>query len=130
MFIKMKNACVSIQGFGKVGISAAVNLQEMGCKIIAITDSRGGIYNNDGLNIKQLIDHKTSTGSVVGFEGAENITNNQLFSLDCTILIPAALENVITTKNADKIKAKIICGAANNQLEDPIKDDKLLFSTG
>lgn len=111
--IKMKNSSVVIQGFGKVGRSAAVNLQEMGCKIIAINDSRGGIYNNEGLNIKQLINHKNSTGSVVGFEGAENITKNQLFSLDCTILIPAALENVITIKNAHKIKAKIISEGSN-----------------
>ncbi|MEM2560996.1 MAG: Glu/Leu/Phe/Val dehydrogenase [Candidatus Bathyarchaeia archaeon] len=111
--IRIKGAKVAIQGFGKVGWNAARLLYEEGFKIIAVSDSRGGIYNPEGLNPYEVFEHKKKTGSVVGFKGCKDITNEELLEIECDILIPAAIENQITEKNAGNVKAKIVAEAAN-----------------
>jgi glutamate dehydrogenase/leucine dehydrogenase len=111
--LKLKNATVAIQGFGNVGYHAAVAAQEVGAKVIAVSDSTGGIYASDGLNIPDVMAHKQKTGSVQNCKDGKNITNEELLELPCDVLIPAALENQITCKNADKIKAKMVAEAAN-----------------
>jgi len=111
--LKLKNAAVAIQGFGNVGYHAAVAAQEVGCKIIAVSDSTGGIYCADGLNPPDVLVHKEKTRSVQNYKDCKNITNEELIELSCDVLIPAALENQITCKNADKIKAKMVAEAAN-----------------
>jgi glutamate dehydrogenase/leucine dehydrogenase len=111
--IEIKNAKVVIQGFGNVGYHAAKILSEWGAKIIAVSDSKGGIYSDDGLDVDRVAEHKSYTGSVKGAEKCEEISNEKLLELECDILIPAALEEVITEKNADRINAKIISEGAN-----------------
>ena len=110
----LKGARVAIQGFGNVGWNAARLLhQEGGAKVIAVSDSSGGIYNEKGLDPLSVSEHKKKTGSVQNYQGARNITNEELLELDCDVLVPAALENVITKENAPRIKAKIIVEGAN-----------------
>ena len=110
----LKGARVAIQGFGNVGWNAARLLhQEGGAKIITVSDSSGGIYNEKGLDPLSVSEHKKKTGSVQNYQGARNITNEELLELDCDVLVPAALENVITKENAPQIKAKIIVEGAN-----------------
>jgi len=104
---------VAIQGFGNAGANAAEIWSKAGHKIVAVSDSKGGIYNPDGLNVEQVVRHKERTGSVIGLNGSQNITNEELLELDCDLLIPAALENVITKNNANNIKAKVILELAN-----------------
>ncbi len=111
--LKLKNASIAIQGFGNVGYNAAIAAQEVGAKIIAVSDSTGGIYCEDGLSIPDVLTHKEKTNSVQNYKGCKNITNEELLELSCDVLIPAALENQITCKNADKIKAKMVAEAAN-----------------
>ena len=105
----------AIQGFGNAGQRAALLHQEIlgGGKLIAVSDSRGAIFNADGFNPKELVTHKLKTGSVLGFPGAKQIPHEELLELDIEILYPAALENAITSKNANNIKAKVICELAN-----------------
>ncbi len=105
----------AIQGFGTVGQRAALLHQEIlgGGKLIAVSDSKGAIYNPDGFNPKELVSHKLKTGSIKGFPGGENITHEKLLTLNLEVLYPAALENTITSENADSINAKIICELAN-----------------
>jgi len=110
---KLKDATVAIQGFGKVGASAALRIHEMGCRIIALSDSKGGIYCLEGIDPKKVVEYKKKTQSVVGFEKCKPITNEELLELKCDVLIPAALENVITEANAAKVKAKLIAEGAN-----------------
>ena len=111
--IDMNGATVAIQGYGKVGRSAAQVLREMGCIIIAISDSKGGIFNQNGLDPVKVLEHKKRTGSVVDFKDSTYVANKDLLELDCDILIPAALENVLTEENAPRIKVKIISEGAN-----------------
>src|ERR671930_2699881 len=111
--VNMKTATVAVQGFGNAGQFAAQLVEEQGAKIIAASDSKGGVYNKNGLQVGALRKHKEKTGSVVGFPGAKSISNEDLIETECTILIPAALENQITRKNAGKINAKIVAEAAN-----------------
>ncbi len=111
--IRMKGATVAVQGFGKVGYSAAKVLNEMGCKIIAISDSKGCILNQNGLNLDKLKAHKDSSGSVADFKGSKEMAHEDLFGLDCDILVPAALENVITERNVDRVNTRIIVEGAN-----------------
>jgi glutamate dehydrogenase (NAD(P)+) len=105
----------AIQGFGNAGQRAALLHQEIlgGGKLIAVSDSRGAIINSAGFNPKELVMHKLKTGSVLGFPGAKQIPHEELLELDVEILYPAALENAITSKNANNIKAKVICELAN-----------------
>jgi len=111
--LKLKGATVAVQGYGNVGFHAAHLLHEIGCKIIAVSDSKGGIYNPEGLEPIKVQEHKSKTGSVVDYPNSKIITNEQLLELECDILVPAALENQITRANADKIKAKIVAEGAN-----------------
>ena len=106
--IDPKKATGVVQGYGNAGSIAAMLLNELGVKIIAVSDSKGGIYNEKGLNPTDVLKHKKKTGSVTKYPGSKSITNKELLEIKCDILIPAALENVITEKNAAKIKAKII----------------------
>ncbi len=111
--INMKTATVVVQGFGNAGQFAAQLVEEQGAKIIGASDSQGGVYNKNGIQVGALRRHKEKTGSVVGFSGTKSISNEDLLEQDCTILIPAALESQLTKKNAGKISTKIIAEAAN-----------------
>jgi len=110
---KVENASIAIQGFGNAGRTAAKLLSEKGYKIVAVSDSKTAIHNPKGLNIEKVIAHKQKTGSVKGFKGVKEITNENLLRLDVDVLIPAALEEVITKDNVNKIKAKVILELAN-----------------
>lgn len=112
--MELEGASVAVQGFGNVGsISAKLLAQEAGCRVVAVSDSRGGIYDPDGLDIPAVIEHKRQTGSVVGFGGVEGVTSAELLELPVDILIPAALENQITESNAPYIQAELIVEGAN-----------------
>ncbi len=111
--IPVKGARVAIQGAGNVGGFAALLMAEEGAKIVGISDSRSGVYDPAGLDIQPVIEHKKSTGSLDGITGVKEITNEELLALDCDILIPAAMENQITGKNAADVKAKIVVEGAN-----------------
>jgi glutamate dehydrogenase (NAD(P)+) len=104
---------VVIQGFGNVGGMSARLMARSGFKIICIIEYDGAVYNPTGLNIDALMQHRQETGSITGFAEGEDIDRDSAFFLDCDVLLPAAKENVITTANADRIKAKIICEGAN-----------------
>ena len=104
---------VAIQGFGNVGRNLAVILADQGASIVAVSDSSGGIYHTDGLNVAAVVEHKREHRSFEGFGGAETITNEELLVLDCDVLAPCALEQVITAENADKVKAAIVAEGAN-----------------
>ena len=112
--IDLKGKAMAVQGFGNAGQFAALLGSEiLGLKVVAASDSQGGVYNAKGMDPKALVEHKQKTGGVAGFPGAESISNDKLLELDVTVLFPAALENSITDKNADRIKAKIVCELAN-----------------
>ncbi|MDQ3976627.1 MAG: Glu/Leu/Phe/Val dehydrogenase, partial [Thermoproteota archaeon] len=111
--IDMKDATMAVEGFGNAGQFASQFVEDQGARLVAASDSKGGIYNKNGINVAELRRHKDKTGSVVGFSGANSVSNEELLETECTILIPAALENQITTKNASRIKAKIVAEAAN-----------------
>ncbi|MEM4379155.1 MAG: Glu/Leu/Phe/Val dehydrogenase [Thermoplasmatales archaeon] len=112
--IGLSNATVAIQGFGNAGEFAHKLVTEMfHSKVVAVSDSKGGIYKKEGLNFEEVKQHKMKTGSVVGFKGAKDISNEDLLKLDVDVLIPAALENQITSKNASSVKAKIVLELAN-----------------
>jgi glutamate dehydrogenase (NAD(P)+) len=112
--IDLRDKTMAIQGFGNAGQHAALLGDEiLGLKLVAASDSKGGIYNSKGLDPKQVVEHKLNTGSLEGFPGAEHISNEELLELDVTVLFPAALENVITTVNADRIRCTISCELAN-----------------
>jgi glutamate dehydrogenase len=119
-----------IQGFGNVGSITAKFLKESGVKVIGVTDAKGGAYNSHGLDVMKLIDFVKENGSVKGFPDSKHLSNENLFSLQCDILIPAALENQITGDNADTIKAKIVAEAANGPTTpqgNKILEDKGVF---
>jgi glutamate dehydrogenase (NAD(P)+) len=121
---------VIIQGFGNVGSNAANLMRERGYKIIGIAEYDGGLYNPNGIDICSLLEHRQRNGTVLGFKGAEPADSLDLLTMDCEILIPAATENVITSRNADRIKAKIICEGANGPttaVADEILADKRIF---
>lgn len=111
--IPFGDARVAIQGFGNAGMHAADLMQKAGYTIVAVSDSQGGVANPKGLDVSGVIAHKTETGSVVGFTGGERISNKDVLEYDCEVLVPAALEKVITAENARHIRAKIIAEAAN-----------------
>ena len=122
----VRGASVAIQGFGNVGGNAArLMASELGTKIIALSDSHGGIYNKDGLELSKVDRFKRDTGSLTNFPGGRNITNEELLELQCDFLVPAALENVINDKNADRIAAKIVVEGANGPTT-PKADEVLL----
>ncbi len=104
---------VVVQGFGNVGSIAAQLMEEAGMKIVAVSDKSGGLYNPKGFNVRELMQHARQHRFLNDFQEAEHVTNEQLLGLDCDVLVPAALENVITSQNARDIKARIICEGAN-----------------
>jgi glutamate dehydrogenase (NAD(P)+) len=111
--INLRGASVAIQGFGNVGSAVARLFAERKAKIIAISDSRGGVHNPRGIDPLRALRYKERSGTVVGMPGASRISNDELLALKCDVLIPAALENVITLHNADQIKARIVAEAGN-----------------
>ena len=124
--IDLKGKTMAIQGFGNAGQFAALLGEEvLGLKLVAASDSKGGIYNPKGLDPKKVVDYKLRIGSLQGFPGADAITNEELLELEVTVLFPAALENVITHSNAARIKCKISCELANGPTT-PEADDILL----
>jgi glutamate dehydrogenase/leucine dehydrogenase len=127
---QMKGAKVVVQGFGNAGSVAAHLLDSSQCYVIGASDSTGCVYNKDGLDIPKLMLHKERTGAVAGFPASQSITPAELLSLDCDILVPAALENAIHEENAALVKAKIVGEAANGPLTpeaDHILEDKGAF---
>ena len=111
--INLRAATIAVQGFGNAGQFAAQLLEEMGAKVLAVSDSQGGISNKNGISIGSARAHKEKTGSVVGFPGSNSISNEEILETDCTILVPAALENQITKNNAANVSAKLVAEAAN-----------------
>ncbi|TFG22527.1 MAG: Glu/Leu/Phe/Val dehydrogenase [Promethearchaeota archaeon] len=125
--INLNGARAVIQGFGNAGSWASKILkQDFNCKIIALSDSKGGIYNENGIDPNKAINHKTKTSSLRGLENSKEISNEELLEIDCDILIPAALENVITSKNAKNISCKILAELANGPTTP--EGDKILFN--
>lgn len=108
-----KKTTAAIQGYGNLGNIVHERYGEMGIKTVAVSDSKGGIYDPEGLDYGKVFEHKKKTGSVTDFPGAKNIGNEELLEMNVDILVPAALENVITKENAGKIKAKMILEGAN-----------------
>jgi glutamate dehydrogenase (NAD(P)+) len=104
---------VAVQGFGNVGSISAKLLEESGCTVVAVSEDYGGIYNPLGLSVKKLLEYKARERTLKGFPGAELVPNEDLLKLDCDVLVPAALENQITSANAHDIKAKLIVEGAN-----------------
>ena len=123
-----EGATVAIQGFGNAGMYAAQLMEARGYKIVAVSDSQGGVANDQGLDARGLSAHKLETGSVVGFKGGERIDNRAVLEYNCDVLVPAALEKVITAENAPRINAKIVAEAANGPTV-PEADD-ILFERG
>ncbi len=111
--MKLRGATVAIQGFGKVGWNAARFLHDRGCKIIALSDSTGGIYNTKGINPIKVHEHKKKTNSVSTVKAGKSITNKELLELECDILVPAAIENQITGENAGNIETHLLAEGAN-----------------
>jgi len=127
--IDLSAATVAIQGYGNAGSNLASLLHgTTGSTIVAVSDSKGGIYNNLGLEPRKVLRHKSETGSVINFTEAENISNEQLLELEVTILCPSALESVITKENAPRIKAKIVAALANGPITP--EADEILDSNG
>jgi glutamate dehydrogenase (NAD(P)+) len=122
---KLAGARVAIQGFGNAGAIAAQLFHEAGAKIIAVSDSRGGIVQEKGLDLDTVTEHKSKTGSVAGSGGTQSISNEALLELPCDLLIPAALENQIHSGNAANIKARLIAEAANGPTTPAA--DRILF---
>ncbi len=120
----INNKTVAIQGFGNVGSYAALYFHELGARVVAIVDITGGVYNEEGLPIPELLDYAHAHGGVGGFDKGESITNEELFALDVDILVPAALEGQIHSGNVKNIKAKYVIEAANGPVT-PDADDTL-----
>ncbi len=126
--ISIKGAKAVVQGFGQVGSVVAKLLYEAGCKVIAVSDISGGIINENGLDIPQLLKHIAEKGSIAGFVGCDDLGDTDIFSLSCDIIIPAAVQNVITASNAPAVRAKIIAEAANGPVTP--EADKILQEKG
>jgi glutamate dehydrogenase (NAD(P)+) len=127
--IEPSQSTAVVQGFGNVGGNAARLLRdELGLKVLAVSDSTGGIYDPAGLDIRKVEEHKRATGSVKEFPGASNITNRELLELECTVLVPAAMEGVIVGGNADRIRASIVAEGANGPTLP--EADRVLFERG
>ena len=125
--IPIKDAKVAIQGYGNVALYAAYNFVNAGAKIVSVSDSKGGVYDSKGMDPWKLKEHKDKTGSVVNFPDAKTIGSADPITMDCDILVPAALQNAITTENAGDVKAKLIIEGANGPTvpeADKILDDK------
>ncbi len=123
--INMKNAKVAIQGFGNAGGFAFELVKKLGAKVVAISDSSGGVYSKAGLDYQKLSEQKKKTGELSGIKGVEKLTNEELLELDVDVLIPAALENQITGANADRLKARMVLELANGPVTP--EADRILF---
>jgi glutamate dehydrogenase (NAD(P)+) len=126
----VQGTTIAIQGFGNVGSVSAQLLAAEGCRIVAISDKTGGYHNPKGIDIAAALAHVKKARSLEGFAGATAITNEDLLTLEVDVLVPAALENVITSKNAAKVRAKIICEGANGPTTagaDSILEEKGVF---
>lgn len=121
---KPGNISIAVQGFGNVGSFFAVLAHAAGYKIVAVSDSRGAIYDAKGLDPHKVLEHKQKTGAVKGYPGAQNMTQDELIASNCDVLVPAALENVITRDNADSVKASVVLELANGPTT-PDADDIL-----
>ena len=128
MSMPVEGAKVVVQGFGNVGSISALEMSKLGATVVAVSDVTGGIYNANGLDIEDLIQHMRESGRVTTYPHGEVITNDELFALECDILIPAALENQIHKGNADKITAKLIVEGANGPTT--TEADKILRDKG
>jgi glutamate dehydrogenase (NAD(P)+) len=127
--INTQGSTCAIQGFGNAGQFAATLAQKiLGSKVVAVSDSRGGIYNERGMDAQKLVDYKLKTGKVADFGGAKEISNEEILELDVDVLYPSALENVITKDNAGNIKAKIVAELANGPTTP--QADEILFKNG
>ena len=111
--LPVTGARVAVQGFGNVGSIAAELMEAQGMKVVAVSDKSGGVYNEKGLNVQDVIGHVRHRKFLAEYSEAQPVTNEELLTLDCDVLVPAAMENVITSQNAGKIKARIICEGAN-----------------
>ena len=126
--INAGEATVAVQGFGNVGAVAAKLLADEGCRLIAVSDSKGGVYNPKGLDIELLSAEKKETGSIAGFKNADTITNAELLKLGCDILVPAAFEHQIVKANATSVRARLIIEGANNPITH--EADRILGDNG
>ncbi|MFW9782212.1 MAG: Glu/Leu/Phe/Val dehydrogenase [Candidatus Heimdallarchaeota archaeon] len=127
--LNLSSANVVVQGYGNAGSWAAKILHDdFNCNIIAVSDSKGGIYNKNGINPHEAAAFKEKNSTVVGLKGTEEVTNDELLELECDVLVPAALENVITRGNADKINTKIVAELANGPTTPDA--DQTLFEKG
>jgi glutamate dehydrogenase (NAD(P)+) len=111
--LEMKGLRVAIQGFGNVGSWAAIEAANFGCQVVAVSDRYGGLHRADGLDVDKLVEHVRSSGKVIGFDGCDEITNDELLSCDCDVLIPAALGEQLHQDNADHVRAHFVVEAAN-----------------
>ena len=111
--IKAEGATVAVQGFGNVGSHAAATLASSGMKIIAVTDHTGGLHCSQGIDVEKLQEHVARHGGVAGFDGGDTLSNEELFALDCCVLVPAALEAQISEQNAARLRCRILAEAAN-----------------
>ncbi|HEY7897010.1 MAG TPA: Glu/Leu/Phe/Val dehydrogenase [Gemmatimonadaceae bacterium] len=126
----VSKSTIAVQGFGNVGSTAAMLLEEAGAKIVGISDRDAAFHNAKGINIKQAIEYVKKNKSLKGFKGGDEIQGSELLTLDVDVLLPAALESVITTKNAHDIRAKVVCEGANGPTTaaaDSILDEKGVF---
>jgi glutamate dehydrogenase (NAD(P)+) len=128
--MSVKGTSVAVQGFGNVGSVAAQLLRREGCRVIAISDRSGGVHDANGIDVDNAIAWVRQHKTLEGYPHGDRITNEELLTIETDVLLPAALENVITTKNAEKIKAKVICEGANGPTTaaaDAILDEKGIF---
>ncbi len=126
--MKKEGITVAIQGFGNAGSNAARILHEAGYRVIVVSDSKGGIMNRRGLPIGEVLKHKEKTGTVVGFGGADDITNDELLAAECDVLVPAALSDQIRGDNAKDVRAKVVLELANAPTT--IEADDIFFEKG
>jgi glutamate dehydrogenase (NAD(P)+) len=126
--IDLQDSAIVVQGFGNAGSVAARLLYEAGAKVVGVSDSAGGIHNPNGLDIPAVMHHKANTGSVVDYSESDNVSNSELLELPCEVLLPAALEDQLTEKNADRVKARLIAEAANGPTSPAA--DRVFFDRG
>ncbi len=126
--LNLHGTTVVVQGFGNVGSVAAQGLVDLGCKVIAVSDSQGGVYNQQGLDIEKAIEYKIETGQLTGYPQGDFISNDELLILPCDILLLAAMEGQVKFSNADKIKAKIVAEGANGPITP--EADIILYENG
>lgn len=124
----LSEARVAVQGFGNVGSVSARLMHSLGARVVAVSDVYGGVYNAGGLDIHHLLSYASEHGTVMGYPRAEPVTNQELLSLDCDVLIPAALENQITAENAESVKATIVAEGANGPTTP--EADRILHGNG